>query len=292
MNIKFLMSIALFVGLFNYSQAQDDDLLKSLDSGTVVAKKDLSTATAFKALQIANIQSTKTPAKHELYMIVSHRFGAMGGENVDFLDNFFGLDNATTKLGFIYGFNDWFSMGVSRMAPKFYEFTTKYRLALQNENMPVTIVGFNSLGINTNLKKETYPNVKFADKLAFTNQLLISRMVNDKLSLELAGIWVHKNLIDTNTENKNDQILAAGGRYKISNRVSINADYGFRMSKNPTKAYYNPVSLGVDIDTGGHVFQIILSNSQRMNEDGYYTKSAGEIGEGGIFLGFNMYRVF
>lgn len=77
---------------------------------------------------------------------------------------------------------------------------------------------FNSLGINTNLKKETYPNVKFADKLAFTNQLLISRMVNDKLSLELAGIWVHKNLIDTNTENKNDQILAAGGRYKISNR--------------------------------------------------------------------------
>lgn len=111
MNFKFLMSIALFIGLFNYSQAQDDDLLKSLDSGTVVAKKDLSTATAFKALQIANIQSTKTPAKHELYMIVSHRFGAMGGENVDFLDNFFGLDNATTKLGFIYGFNDWFSMG-------------------------------------------------------------------------------------------------------------------------------------------------------------------------------------
>ncbi len=291
------MKLARFISLiFLISFASvmfgQDDLLKSLDSGNVEQKLEMSTATAFKALQIVNMQSTKTPAKKELYMIVTHRFGAIGGEDVNFLDNFLGMDKATTKLGFIYGINDWLSLGVTRQNPKLYELTAKYRFALQSENMPVTMVGYNSVNINTNLKQATYPNIQFNDKLSYSTQLLISRMINDKISLELAGVWIHKNLIDPNTENKNDQIVAAGGRFKLSNRVSVNAEYGLRINPANTKSYYNPVSLGVDIDTGGHVFQLLLSNSQRMSEVGYFSNTAGNIGEGGIYLGFNMYRVF
>jgi hypothetical protein len=289
--MKKIVCLILFLGFYNAAFAQDD-LMKSLDSSNVDAKQEMNTGTAFKALQIENLQSTKTPAKHEFYMIVSHRFGALGGEDVDFFDNFFGMDKATTKLGFIYGLNNWLSLGASRQAPKLYELTAKYRLALQSENMPVTLVGYNSVNINTALKQATYPDIKFNDKLSYTTQLLISRMITDKLSLELAGIWVHKNLIEPSSENKNDQNLAAGGRYKISNRVSINGEYGYRMNSSSTKSYYNPVSLGVDIDTGGHVFQLVLSNSQKMNDVGYFTNTSGQIGEGGIFFGFNMYRVF
>jgi hypothetical protein len=292
MRITKIASFALMLICANFLLAQDDDLLKSLDSGTVEPKKEMNVGTAFKALQVVNMQSTKTPAKHELYMIVSHRFGALGGENVDFLDNFFGMDKATTKIGFIYGINNWLSLGISRQTPKLYELTAKYRFAVQSDKMPVTLVGYHSLNANTALKKEAYPNIKFNDKLSYTSQLLMSRMVTDKLSLQLSGIWVHKNLIDVTTEKKDDQIVTAGGRFKISNRVSINGEYGYRINPSSTKSYYNPVSLGVDIDTGGHVFQLVLSNSQKMSEVGYYTNTSGEIGEGGIFFGFNMYRVF
>ena len=292
MRITKILSIAIMLICASFLMAQDDDLLKSLDSGTVEPKKEMNVGTAFKALQVVNMQSTKTPAKHELYMIVSHRFGALGGENVDFFDNFFGMDKATTKLGFIYGINDWLSLGISRQNPKLYELTGKYRFAVQSDKMPLTMVGYHSVNINTALKEATYPNIKFNDKLSYTSQLLLSRMVTDKLSLQLSGIWVHKNLIDVTTEKKDEQIVAAGGRFKISNRVSINGEYGYRINPSSTKSYYNPVSLGVDIDTGGHVFQLLLSNSQKMSEVGYYTNTAGNIGEGGIFFGFNMYRVF
>jgi hypothetical protein len=286
-----ILSFALMLLCITNAFAQDDDLLKSLDSS--VPEKTTTSATAFKALQVVNMQSTKTPAKKELYMIVSHRFGALGGEGVDFFDNFFGMDKATTKIGFIYGITDWFSLGVSRQTPKLYELAAKYRLVSQSDQGSfVTLTGYNTLNVDTSLKANQFPLIKFQDKLAYSTQLLASRKINNDISLQLSGIWVHKNLIDPSIEAKNTEILAVGGRYKISKRMSINAEYGYRFSPVESKVYHNPVSIGVDIDTGGHIFQLILSNSQKMNDVGYYTNSGGNIGEGGIFFGFNMYRVF
>ncbi len=290
MRITRIMTLAFLIGVFANFYGQDD-LLKSLDSAS--EKPKMNVATAFKTLQVVNMQSTKLPAKKEFYLLISHRFGSLSLGDLDsFADNFFGLDNATTKICGVYGITEWLSVEASRQTLKLYEFGTKYRLVSQSENFPVTLVGRNTMNIDTSLKQATYPEIKFNDKLSFANEILISKKLSDRVSLQVAGIWVHNNLIDQAILKKDQQVAAIGGRIKISNRVSINGEYGYRFSPMENTVYHNPVSLGLDIDTGGHVFQIILSNSQKMSDVSYYNGANGNIGKGNIFLGFNMYRVF
>ena len=278
---KFLIPICLFLATIAYSQ---DDLLKSLDSTQV--KDSYATAT-FKALQLVTLQSTKMPAKKEFYFVVSHRFGSVK----DGLDGFFGLDNATTKLGGIYGLTDWLSVSLSRHTlNKMYETSLKYRLMRQSDSFPVDIVGYSVLDINTFLEKDQYPGLEFKHRVTTVQQLLISRKVGQKLSLELIPSFVHKNLYNPDIERDNQFSFGGGGRYKITKRLSVNLEYMNNFNK--PDFYKNPLSVGLDIETGGHVFQLIFTNSQAMNESGYLTNAAGDWGKGDFFFGFNLYRVF
>ncbi|PKB14975.1 DUF5777 family beta-barrel protein [Flavobacterium sp. 5] len=278
---KFLLPICLFLATIAYSQ---DDLLKSLDSTQV--KDSYATAT-FKALQLVTLQTTKMPAKKEFYFVVSHRFGSVK----DGLDGFFGLDNATTKLGGIYGLTDWLSVSLSRHTlNKMYETSLKYRMMRQNDNFPVDIVGYSVLDINTFLEKDQYPGLEFKHRVTTVQQLLISRKVGQKLSLELIPSFVHKNLYNQDIERDNQFSFGGGGRYKITKRLSVNLEYMHNFDK--PDFYKNPLSVGLDIETGGHVFQLLFTNSQAMNESGYLTNAAGDWGKGDFFFGFNLYRVF
>lgn len=281
---KMLVATLLVCGA---AHAQDD-LLKDLDS-TWTQKPDA--ANAFKGIQICSMQSTKLAAKKEFYAVVSHRFGDLQYG----LNNFFGLDNAYTKIGVIYGLADWLSVAGSRHTyNKTYELATKYRLALQKEGgSPVTIVGYNTWDINSKLEKAEYPSLKATDRFAFSTQLLISRKISEHVSLELAPVYVHKNLYEPAYENKDQFLVAAGGRCKITKRMSINAEYAARVNTpESTKLYKNPLTFGLDIETGGHVFQLVFSNSQPMNDVSYFTNAAGNWSKGSAFFGFNMYRVF
>jgi hypothetical protein len=236
------------------------------------------------------MQSTKLAAKGETYIQISHRFGDL----TEGLDNFFGLDNALTKIGAIYGVTKWLQLGFSRQTyNKTYELAAKYRFANQlTTSFPFTIVGYNTLDINSNLKTEVYPNLKFTNRLAFTSQLLISSKVSESLSLEINPVFVYKNLIDRQTENKRQLVIAAGGRYKISKRMSINLEYAARMNPPKTYKYHDPLTVGLEIETGGHVFQMVFSNSQPMNDVAVFTNATGQWNGGSIYFGFNMYRVF
>lgn len=261
-----------------------EDLLSSLDSTQVVDKN--ATAT-FKGLQIITLQSTKMAAKKELYIVISHRFGSVKGG----ISEFFGFDDATTKIGGIYGVTDWLSVSASRHTLlKIYETSLKYRLARQNDKFPFDIVGYNTIDINSGLKKDDYPKIEFSDRLTYVNQLLISRKFSDKLSLELVPSYIHKNLYNQNTENDNQFTLSAGGRLKLTKRLSLNLEYGENFNK--PDFYNNPLSVGLDIETGGHIFQLIFTNSQSMTESGYLTNATGDWGKGDFFFGFNLYRVF
>lgn len=279
-----------FLFCFGFANAQDD-LMNELDA-TKSDKKEISSA-AFKGLQVANMQSTKLPVKGEYYFLVSHRFGDL----TDGINNFFGLDNAYTKLGGIYGFTNWLSLGVTRHThDKLYEVALKYKLANQEDNgFPVTIVGYNTMDINSSKLAITYPDIKFDNRLAYSNQLIVSRKFSSVFSAELTPIFIHKNLYDATKEpKKNTFLLGTGARYKISKRLSLNFDYAARLStpegfKSP---YHNPATLGLDIETGGHVFQLVLSNSQAMNDVSYFTTGTGISGGKQIFFGFNLYRVF
>ncbi|MBO9584880.1 MAG: hypothetical protein J7574_12040 [Flavobacterium sp.] len=287
MNIKVVLLLAIgFLGIGKtYAQ---DDLLKELD--TIKPKEKQVEIAAFKGLQICNMQSTKLTSKGEWYMLISHRFGDL----TKGLDNFFGLDEAYTKIGGIYGVTDWLSIGASRQTHnKIYELTAKYRLKGQEENgFPVTIVGYNTMDINTNLSTDIYPNLEFHNRLAYTTQLLISRKFTDRFSAQLTPVFIHKNLYEPLTEKDNQFVIGTGGRYKLTKRLSVNLEYAARIDAPEHDVYHNLLSLGLDIETGGHIFQLVFSNCQTMNDVYVYSNATGKWNGGSIYFGFNLYRVF
>jgi hypothetical protein len=290
MKISKITFLLFFLFSFFATTAQDD-LLNQLDAEKS-AVKEIETA-AFKGLQICTMQSTKLASKGEWYVLISHRFGDVNKG----LDNFFGLDEAMTKIGAIYGVADWLSLGLSRHRNnKTYEFAAKYKFSNQEvDGFPVAIVGYNTMDIRSDKFTVFYPDAKFNHRLAYSTQLLVSRKFSEKFSLEIAPIWIHKNLYDGILDQKDLLLLGAGARYKIAKRMSINFEYAARLNlpEDYKSIYHNPLSLGLDIETGGHVFQMVFSSSQPMNDVTAFSNSSGRWdGRKLFYFGFNMYRVF
>lgn len=283
--MKKTLCFSLLLFAVGFASAQDD-LLNQLDAEKP-ADKEIEMA-AFKGLQICNMQSTKMTSKGEWYMIVSHRFGDL----TNGFDNFFGLDDANTEIGGIYGVTNWLSLGASRHTlDKIYEVTAKYKLADQlKEGFPVTIVGYNTMDINSKLENTVYTGIEFQDRLAFTTQLLVSRKFSDSFSFQLNPIYVRKNLYEAGIEKENDFFIGSGARYKIAKRMSVNLEYAARLGSG--SIYENPLTVGLDIETGGHVFQLVFSNSQAMNDVAVFSRPQGDWAGGPIYFGFNLYRVF
>lgn len=287
MTLKKYISAILIFGYFSFATAQED-LLNELD--TIKSNEKEIEVSAFKGLQICNLQSTKMPSKGEWHILISHRFGDL----TNGFENFFGLDEANTKIGTVYGASSWLSLGFSRHTfNKTYELAGKYKLANQIKNgFPVTIVGYNTLDVNSALKTVNYPNLKFNNRFAFSTQLLISRKFSEKFSVQITPMFVHKNLYDQEIESKDKFIFASGGRMKVSKRMSINLEYAAQMNAPKGSTYHNVATIGLDIETGGHVFQMLFSNSQAMNDISVFTNATGKWFDKGLFFGFNMYRVF
>ena len=154
----------------------------------------------------------------------------------------------------------------------------------------MTCFRYNTLDINSLLKKDDYPKIEFSDRLTYITQLIVSRKISERLSLELVPSYIHKNLYNPEIENDNQFALGYGGRMKISKRLSVNLEYAYNFNK--PDFYKNPLSVGLDVETGGHIFQLLFTNSQSMTESGYLTSAAGDWGKGDFFFGFNLYRVF
>jgi len=287
-NIKYLLIyLIIFTSINSFSQ---EDLLDELDKETQNTKQF--SLPAFKAMQIGNLQSTKIANKGDLYLIVSHRFGSFK----DGIDEFFGLDQANTKIQLAYSFFDGVQLSLSRDSfEKTYSGTAKVRLKKQSNSFPLNLVAYASTDINSEIKKEAYPNIKFGDRMSYTAQLLASRRVSKKISLEIAPTFVRQNLQDINTtggRNHNQFLMAFGGRLKVSKRMSINVDYAYNFNKSKNSIYNNPLTLGIDIETGGHVFQLLFSNARGSNDSAFLTKAQGDWGKGDISFGFNVVRVF
>lgn len=284
--IKIFFTFLFFIGISANAQ---DELMRELDS--IPTNKEIVT-TAFKGLQICNMQSSKLAAKGEWYFLVSHRFGDLKNG----INTFFGLDQAYTKIGGIYGVADWLSIGATRHTyQKTFEFAIKYRLANQQiDGFPVTIVGYNTMDINSELNTDLYPGLKFNNRLAFSSQVLASRKFSNAFSAEMAAIYIHKNVYDDLLDQVNLYLVGAGTRYKISKRLSVNLEYAARLNlkENTRSSYRDPVTIGLDIETGGHVFQFVFSNTQPMNDVALFSNAGGNWEKGSVYFGFNLYRVF
>lgn len=287
MNRSKVYFLLFFFFLYGITNAQDD-LFKELDSDNT-AKKEIATA-AFKGLQVCTMQSTKLASKGEWYFMVAHRFGDL----TEGFDNFFGLDNALAKIGGLYGITDWLTVGFSRHTlNKNYEFVAKYKFANQEvDGFPFTIVGYNTVDLNSDLTTDEFPLLDPSHRFAYSMQLPISRKFSNSFSLLLNPIYIHKNLYEANFERADNFLVAVGGRHKVSKRISINAEYAVRLNARETSFYHNPATIGMDLETGGHIFQLVFSNSQPMNDISYFTNAKGIANGKGIYFGFNLYRVF
>ncbi len=282
--MKYLYIITFCLPILIFSQ---DDLLSEIDTDSVGIEY---VTAAFKGLKVVNFESTKLVAKNELTLIVAHRFGTVKNG----FDSFFGLDDAVTRINFVYGLSNNFNIGVSRSSfQKIYEVSAKYKLIRQQKNgFPFTVVGYNSFLINTALEKNNLPKLKFKHRLGYTAQILISKKINTDFSLELAPTFFHDNYVMIDSQSNSQYALGFGGRYKLTKRWSLNMDYGWHLNRAKDSPFKNPLSIGVDLETGGHVFQMHFTNAQAMNTNGFLGQSTGDWADGNIYFGFNLSRVF
>ncbi len=277
---RFLLSI-LFLPLLSTAQ---DDLLAEID--TAAAPENVEAA--FKALKIVNLESTKLAAKKDLYFIVAHRFSSVK----DGFEGFFGLDNAVTQIKFVYGLTDWLTIAAGR-SEQAYDVSAKYRLQPQmKDGFPISIVAFNSVAFNNTLKPSLYPNMEFSNRMTYVTQLLLSRKFSENFSFELAPTYFHENFVPNDEQDNSQYAIGAGGRYKFGKRWSVNVDYAAHLNRAGSSIYRNPLSVGVDLETGGHVFQMHFTNSQGIHEAGFLGQSTGNWSNGDVYFGFNLLRVF
>jgi hypothetical protein len=282
-----IKKITFLFCVFPFLMIAQDDLLNEIDT---ISDANESEVAAFKSLKIVNLESTKLASKGDMYFVVAHRFGYFDKG----FEDFFGLDEANTRLQFVYGLTNGVTIHASRSGfQKTYEFATKYRLFGQKKHgFPFEIVGFNSLAINTELEKTTLPKLEFSDRLAYVNQILISRKFNDNLSLEIAPTHFHQNYVANNSQDNSQFAVGLGGRYKFTKRWSFNLDYAAHLNRASNSTFKNPLSIGFDLETGGHVFQMHFTNSQAMHESGFLGNTSGSWNDGKIAFGFNLIRVF
>ena len=244
----------------------------------------------FKGLKVINFESTKLVAKKGFNFIVSHRFGTVKNG----FENLFGLDEAVTHLNFVYGISDNFNVSASRSSnQKIYEVGTKFGLLKQQEGkMPFTVVGYASVLANTALNTDNLAKLRFEHRLSYVGQLLISRKLTKELSLLVAPTFFHDNYVIDDLQENSQYAVAFGSRYKLGKRWSVNMEYGMHLNRSATSLYNNPFSIGVDLETGGHIFQLHFTNSQSMNTNGVFGTSTGDWGEGDVYFGFNLARSF
>ena len=282
MKFKILIIFLCFT-CFGFAQ---DDLLTEIDDE---GESSTAVSSVFKGLKIINFESTKLVGKGGFYFVVSHRFGSVKNG----FENLFGLDEAVTHLNFIYGLTEGINLSASRSSnQKIYELASKFRIIKQSERFPFSVVGYTSVLANTALSTDNLPKLEFKHRLSYVAQLLISRKVNNKLSLQFTPTFFHDNYVANDFQDNSQYGLIFGGRYKLGKRWSFNLEYGTHLNRADNSLYNNPLSLGFDLETGGHVFQLHFTNSQFMNANGVLGNSTGDWSEGDFYFGFNISRSF
>lgn len=268
--------------------AAQDDLLSELGDEEELVR----TRASFKNSKVINAQSLETTYGGVLDFRISHRFGRLNGGFYEL----FGLDQASLRLSFDYGINDRLQIGVGRSTyEKTYDGHIKYRLLWQTEGsnkMPLSVILYTSASINSLRFDNTFYERTFDTRLNYTSHVIIGRKFNQKVSAEILPTVVHRNFVMTAEEKNTVFAVGAAGRWKFINRVSLNAEYFYVPDGQLADGYTNSLSVGFDIETGGHVFQLHFTNSPIMVDKGYITETTGDWTKGDIHFGFNISRVF
>ena len=248
------------------------------------------TSFTFKDTRVVNGQSVEVSEKGQMKFIISHRFGNVS----DGISEFFGLDQATIRLGLDYGVFDWLTIGVGRSSfEKTVDGFIKAKVIHQRENgkAPFSLTLFSSMAGRT-IDFDDERDEFFSSRLFYTYQAIFARKFSDRFSLQLMPTLVHRNLV-INTSNNNDVIsVGAATRYQLTKMISFQTEYYYTLPDQIDDVFSNSLSLGFDIETKNHVFQINFSNSRGMIEKFFIGETRAQWEDGDFFFGFNISRDF
>ncbi|SNT30624.1 hypothetical protein SAMN05421640_3318 [Ekhidna lutea] len=271
--------ILTLIALQAFSQ---DELLEILESEQG-DDKGYATAT-FKSTRVINGHSIETRSNGVLEFIISHRFGTLDSG----YDGFYGLDFSTIRLGLEYGLTDNLNIGLGRASfDKSVDFFAKYRIVRQSNDFPFTATAFASMVRKT----ADIVGLDGLDRNYYTAQVHLGRKFNSNFSLQISPTLIQRNLVPTNADDNLLIAIGIGSRYKVSNRIAIVTEYYPQLS-NKSDQFQNAFAVGVDIETGGHVFQLHFTNAVQMNEKGFIGETTDDFWDGEIHYGFNITRVF
>ena len=288
--IRFLFLSILFVLASTIAFSQED-LLAMLEERADSSAVEYVEA-SFKTNRVVNLHSLENTAAGVLDFKIGHRFGFVNGG----IREFFGLDGATIRLGFDYGVTDRFVIGLGRSSfEKTVDGYMKYKILRQSKgarNTPITLAYFVSTAVKTLPFAIPDRENLGSSRWYFTHQIIMGRKFSEGFTLQLSPTLVHRNLVSTSTVAHDVFAVGVAARQKLSKRFSLNIEYIYTLPDQLADAFTNSFSVGVDIETGGHVFQLHFTNSTSMIEKGFIAENVGEWSRGGIHFGFNVSRVF
>ena len=288
---KFTSSIVIFflLSVLHALKAQDTDLLKLVEDSK--SKKEI-VKNAFKSSRVINGHSMEFLRPGTMDLRILHRFGQLDQG----YKNFFGLDQASMRLGFDFGITQNLMAGVGRSTfKKELDAFIKYAPFQQSRgknSFPLTIALVSGITMNGLEWSDPARNNYFSSRLAYYFQTILGRKISGGFSLQVTPTLVHKNLVLLASDPNDIYSLGVGGRLKLSQRVAFTWDYFYVFNPLKDNIYHNPLSVGIDIETGGHVFQLHFSNATGMNEPTFITETTGDWSKGEIRFGFNLSRVF
>ncbi len=279
---------AIFFLFFLSAVKAQDDIMKSIQD--TVVKKEYVTNT-FKSSRVINGHSVEMIGAGVLDFRLLHRFGAVNQG----ASQFFGLDQASFRMGFDYGISKNFTIGIGRSTTnKDLDGFLKYRVLQQSTGpgaSPVSIILVAGMSVQTYKNTDPAKDLTITSRTGYYYQVIAGRKFSQKFSFQLSPTLVHRNEADG--ADVNDIFaLGMGARYKFSKRMALVVDYYYVTNGLPHSAGSNPLSVGIDIETGGHVFQLHFSNTSGMNERAFITETTNKWGKGDIQFGFNLSRVF
>lgn len=289
---KILLSTCIALSSILSLTAQPDDLAKMMEEEmSKDAEPDYATAT-FKTTRLINGHTIENVAAGVLDMRISHRFGAINSG----IKQFYGLDVATMRVSLEYGINRWLMIGGGRSTyEKTYDSFLKAKILRQSKgsrNMPITLSYMASMQTITVPYANPDRTNFFTSNMFFVHQLIIGRKFNESFSFQISPTMVHRNLVDSISTPHDLFSIGMGGRMKLTRRTSINVEYFYQLSQFKPAGTTDMLSIGFDIETGGHVFQLCFTNSPYMVEKAFIHQNTGSWKAGDIFGGFNLSRNF
>ncbi len=279
-----MKKITLLISLF-YSSLWAQSLLDELKTN----EKEYVRAT-FKQSRVINSHSTEVTYKKHLDVRITHKFGdvAMGEKGVFGL---YSLDDM--RIGFEYGLIDRLMVGLGRTKIKgFYDGFVKYQLLKQttNNKMPVSLTILANTAYQSQLP--SFITKSITNRMSYTVQALLARKFGERLSIQFMPTYFHRNQV-VNFNEKND-IFAIGAaiRFKVTDRFVLTSDYFFNLDEYTRNAFYAPVGLGAELETGGHVFAMFFTNSKGIIENEFLANTTSNLQKGGFRFGFTISRIF